>query len=169
MHFSEQVCSYYVTCAFINGHFLLKTKQSQRRLDRLDTILLYIFQSFHMWDIFPIFYKSVSFRSVQHSIEFLAVNNFSFLFCSEKNHPHLQASSRRGNKLKRRKAYYNRQRKDISVSQVMISTFLVHFVQLYAIAQFCLVPTWSLPLATHGQPPSSQMTLNVQAMVRKWF
>ena len=42
-----------------------------------------------------------------------------FYLCSEKNHPHLQASSRRGNKLKRRKAYYNRQRKDISVSWEM--------------------------------------------------
>ena len=93
-----------------------------------------------------------------------------FYLCSEKNHPHLQASSRRGNKLKRRKAYYNRQRKDISVSWEMSKQIFL-FLRLHfenAIAQFCLVPTWSLPLATHGQPPSSQMTtLNVQGMVSK--
>ena len=44
---------------------------------------------------------------------------FFFYFSSEKpnnNHYLPTGQSRRGNKLKRRKAYYNRQRKDIAVS-----------------------------------------------------
>ena len=58
--------------------------------------------------------------------------NINFKYFSDKSHYYYntgpsstgQNSARRGNKLKRRKAYYNRQRKDIAVSYIYIRQYI---------------------------------------------